>query len=110
MRGDAAVKDYTNRFDRYNAQSLHLTETFIAEHAAKCPADVLAALEFAAERIVAFHQKQLPQDISYTDTVGGETGIKLDSTVASGNLCTRGTGELSKFFIDECLTSQNCWC
>lgn len=59
VRGDAAVKDYTSRFDRYNPQSLHLSETFIAEHAAQCPTDVKAALELAAIRITAFHQKQL---------------------------------------------------
>ncbi|MEH2182738.1 histidinol dehydrogenase [Nostoc sp.] len=75
VRGDAAVKDYTNRFDRNNLQSLHLSESFIAEHAAQCPADVLAALEFAAERIVAFHQKQLPQDIAYSDAVGVKLGL-----------------------------------
>ncbi|BDI14756.1 hypothetical protein ANSO36C_05580 [Nostoc cf. commune SO-36] len=75
VRGDAAVKDYTSRFDRNNLQSLHLSETFIAEHATQCPADVLAALEFAAERIVAFHEKQLPPDIGYTDTVGVKLGL-----------------------------------
>ncbi|MEH2269489.1 MAG: histidinol dehydrogenase, partial [Nostoc sp.] len=75
VRGDAAVKDYTSRFDRNNLQSLHLSETFIAEHAAQCPADVLAALEFAALRIVAFHEKQLPQDIGYTDAVGVKLGL-----------------------------------
>ncbi|MEH1911893.1 histidinol dehydrogenase [Nostoc sp.] len=75
VRGDAAVKDYTSRFDHYNPQSLHLSETFIAEHAAQCPADVKAALELAAERIVAFHEKQLPQDISYTDTAGVKLGL-----------------------------------
>ncbi|WP_375476570.1 histidinol dehydrogenase [uncultured Nostoc sp.] len=75
VRGDAAVKDYTSRFDRNNLQSLHLSESFIAEHATQCPADVLAALEFAAERIVAFHEKQLPQDIGYTDAVGVKLGL-----------------------------------
>ncbi|MBN4003843.1 histidinol dehydrogenase [Nostoc sp. LPT] len=75
VRGDAAVKEYTNRFDRNNLQSLHLSETFIAEHATQCPADVLAALEFAAQRIVAFHEKQLPQDIGYTDAVGVKLGL-----------------------------------
>ncbi len=73
--GDAALKDYTSRFDHYNLQSLHLSETFIAEHAAQCPIDVKAALELAALRIAAFHQKQLPQDIAYTDTAGVKLGL-----------------------------------
>ncbi|MBW4555647.1 MAG: histidinol dehydrogenase [Trichormus sp. ATA11-4-KO1] len=75
VRGDAAVKEYTNRFDHYSPPSLHLSADFIAEHAAQCPADVKAALELAAERIGSFHQKQLPQDIGYTDTAGVKLGL-----------------------------------
>jgi histidinol dehydrogenase len=75
VRGDAAVKDYTSRFDGYDLQSLRLSESLIAEHAAQCPADVKAALELAAERIGAFHHKQLPQDIAYTDAVGVKLGL-----------------------------------
>jgi histidinol dehydrogenase len=74
-RGDAAVKEYTSRFDHFSPESLHLSADFIAEQAAKCPADVKAALELAAERISTFHQKQLPQDIGYTDTVGVKLGL-----------------------------------
>ncbi|MEA5506686.1 histidinol dehydrogenase [Halotia wernerae UHCC 0503] len=75
VRKDAAVKDYTSRFDRYNLQSLRLSENLIAEHAAQCPADVRVALELAAERIGTFHNKQLPQDIGYTDAVGVKLGL-----------------------------------
>ncbi|YAF94502.1 MAG: histidinol dehydrogenase [Nodularia sp. CChRGM 3473] len=75
VRGDAAVKEYTSRFDHYSPPSLHLSADFIAEHAAQCPADVKAALELAAERIGFFHQKQLPQDIGYTDTTGVKLGL-----------------------------------
>lgn len=74
-RGDAAIKDYTSRFDHFDLESLRFSETFISEQAAKCPADVKAALELAAERIAAFHQKQLPQDIGYTDAVGVKLGL-----------------------------------
>ncbi|MBD2359172.1 histidinol dehydrogenase [Tolypothrix sp. FACHB-123] len=74
-RGDAAVNEYTSRFDNYNAQSLRLSDRFIADLAAQCPADVTAALELAAQRIAAFHEKQLPQDIGYTDTVGVKLGL-----------------------------------
>lgn len=75
VRGDSAVQDYTSRFDHYNSQSLRLSDTFIAEQAAQCPSDVKAALELAAERIANFHQKQLPQDVDYTDTAGVRLGL-----------------------------------
>ncbi len=75
VRGDIAVKEYTSRFDHFQPESLRLSDTFIAEQAAQCSADVKAALELAAERITAFHQKQLPQNIGYTDTVGVRLGL-----------------------------------
>ncbi len=74
-RGDTAVKEYTNKFDHYNPQSFRLSETFIAQQAAQCPAEVKTALEVAAQRIVAFHEKQLPQNIAYTDAVGVNLGL-----------------------------------
>jgi histidinol dehydrogenase len=74
-RGDAAVQEYTSRFDHYSPHSHHLSAAFIAEQAAKCSDEVKAALELAAERISSFHQKQLPQDIGYTDTAGVKLGL-----------------------------------
>jgi histidinol dehydrogenase len=75
VRGDDAVKDYTSRFDHYSPPSHHLSAAFIDEQAAKCSAEVKAAIELAAERISSFHQKQLPQDIGYTDAAGVKLGL-----------------------------------
>ncbi|MFK0732795.1 MAG: histidinol dehydrogenase [Gloeotrichia echinulata GP01] len=75
VRGEAAVKDYTSRFDHFHPESLRLSDTFIAEQAAQCPTDVKAALKLAAARITAFHQQQLPQNIGYTDTCGVSLGL-----------------------------------
>lgn len=75
VRGDEAIKEYTSRFDRFDLQSLRLSDEFIHEQAAKCPPDVKAALELAATRIAAFHHRQLPQGIDYTDTVGVKLGL-----------------------------------
>ncbi|PLZ90420.1 histidinol dehydrogenase [Fischerella thermalis] len=74
-RGDAAVKEYTTRFDRYSPESFRLSDTFVTQQAAQCPQEVKVALEVAAERITAFHQKQLPQNIAYTDEVGVKLGL-----------------------------------
>jgi len=75
IRGDEAIREYTNRFDQYNPTSLALGSEAIAHYAQQCPADVKAALEIAGERITAFHQKQLPQNIAYTDEVGVNLGL-----------------------------------
>lgn len=75
VRGDAAVKEYTSRFDHYSPPSLHLTPDFIAAQAAQCPQNVKESLQLAADRIGSFHQKQLPQNIGYTDTAGVKLGL-----------------------------------
>ncbi|AKG20880.1 histidinol dehydrogenase [Calothrix sp. 336/3] len=74
-RGDIAVKDYTHRFDHFQPESLRLTADFIAQQAAKCSPQVKASLAVAAERISNFHQKQLPGNIAYTDSVGVSLGL-----------------------------------
>src|SRR3954447_8419737 len=68
-RGDAALVEYTNRFDRVSltAATLRLTPDEIAAGAGAALCDTVAALEVAAERIEAFHRRQLPSDIDYVD-------------------------------------------
>jgi histidinol dehydrogenase len=76
-RGDAALIDYTRRFDGIDlaAGGLRLTRREIAEGAAAAPAETLAALRLAAERIERFHRRQLPAAIDYVD----EAGVRLVS-------------------------------
>jgi histidinol dehydrogenase len=75
VRGDEAIREYTSRFDHYHPTSLGLSQDAIAHHAQLCPADVTTALKVAAERITAFHQRQLPQNIAYTDAAGVNLGL-----------------------------------
>jgi histidinol dehydrogenase len=76
-RGDAALVDYTARFDRVTLTPtrLRLSPQEIAETADKAPADTVAALRVAAERIESFHRRQLPQSIDYIDEVGVRLGM-----------------------------------
>ena len=52
-RGDAALIDYTSKFDRFdlNGETLAFTADEIASARAVCDPDTLAALELAVERI-----------------------------------------------------------
>src|SRR6185437_13293172 len=58
-RGDAALIEYTDRFNRVRLtpETLRLSQ---AERDVEAPAEAIAALRFAAGRIEAFHKKQLP--------------------------------------------------
>jgi histidinol dehydrogenase len=61
--GDAALLEYTARFDRQqlSAEQLRVDAHEIADAVRRCPAELRAALELAAERIGAFHRRQVPQ-------------------------------------------------
>ena len=79
-RGDEAVLEYTRRFDRTNATSVAGLELVRSEmeHALDAlPAAQRSALEQAAARIRAFHEKQLVQSWSYTDEDGNRLGQKV---------------------------------
>jgi len=84
QRGDAAVVDYTRKFDKFDTDvaGLRISEEQCRELAAKVPHEQKAALEFAAGRIEAFHRELLPRDVDFTDSSGTRLGARyrpLDS-------------------------------
>ena len=79
-RGDAAVIDYTNRFDRMSAASmadltLSRAELEAAFHRLGDP--VRHALSTAAERVRRYHEKQLAHSWSYQDEDGTLLGQQV---------------------------------
>jgi histidinol dehydrogenase len=83
-RGDAALIEYTARFDRLTltADKLRIGAAEMAAAVASIPAPALAALDLAAARIEAFHKAQLPTDLKMTDDAGMTLGMRwtaLDS-------------------------------
>jgi histidinol dehydrogenase len=84
--GDAAVLDYTNRFDRVQLGlgRMRITPEEIAEAAAGIPPDLATALALAAERIEAFHRAQMPADLQLTDTAGATLGVRWTALDAVG--------------------------
>lgn len=93
-RGDAAVVDYTNKFDRVSVAGIDQLRVTAAEVDAAdkaCSAEVLAHLDLAAARIRAFHQQQKPADLDYTDEAGVELGIWWKPVEAAGLYVPGGT-------------------
>jgi histidinol dehydrogenase len=79
-RGDAALIDYTNRFDRLGLESaagLELPRARLEEAAAAIPADQREALAQAAERVRDYHQHQLQETWHYTEPNGTVLGQKV---------------------------------
>jgi histidinol dehydrogenase len=79
-RGDAALLEYTNRFDRMSATSVAALEIPAAETRAaleSLPVEDRAALEAAARRIQSFHEKQRGESWSVTEDDGTELGQRV---------------------------------
>jgi len=85
-RGDAALIDYTNRFDRLplTAKTLRVSAAEIETARAQVPRDLLDALDLAASRIEAFHRAQLPADLRMTDAAGLTLGMRWGALDAVG--------------------------
>ena len=92
-RGDAALVEYTNRFDRVSlgAGQLRLSADEIAAGAEAAPAETVAALRLAAERIESFHRRQVPSEIDYVDPAGVRLGQRWRPIAAVGLYVPGGT-------------------
>ena len=78
-RGDAALIDYTARFDRLTLtpETLRLPKTEIAGAVTSVPADRRAAIDLAASRIESFHRRLLPANVDYVDDTGVRLGARF---------------------------------
>ncbi|WP_228243162.1 histidinol dehydrogenase [Porphyrobacter sp. GA68] len=87
QRGDAALAEYTARFDRFelrlNGDWRIAPDDCAAAYDALAP-DLRSALNLAAQRIRAFHEAQLPQDRDYRDAAGIRLGAKWGPVDAAG--------------------------
>ncbi|MDP4004251.1 histidinol dehydrogenase [Methylobacterium sp. NEAU K] len=94
-RGDAALVDFTRRFDRlgvdFSADTLQITQAEIDAAVAACPADALDALRLAAARIEAFHKEQKPHDHRATDALGVTAGWRWTALESVGLYVPGGT-------------------
>ncbi|MEK7815403.1 MAG: histidinol dehydrogenase [Pseudomonadota bacterium] len=79
-RGDAAVLDYTRRFDRREASSvaeLEIPRARLREAARALTKEQYDALANAAERIRAYHERQKTESWSYTEPDGTLLGQQV---------------------------------
>ncbi|MEO0328870.1 MAG: histidinol dehydrogenase [Pseudomonadota bacterium] len=92
-RGDAALIEYTGRFDRLelDASSLAISSEEINNAMDAVDADTLAALQLAHDRIKSHHQRQLPKDDFYTDSIGVELGSRWTALESVGLYVPGGT-------------------
>ncbi len=92
-RGDAAVLEFTARFDRLDltAQNMAVTEAELDEAVSSVDSRTMEALQLAHDRISSHHQRQLPKDDRYTDNIGVELGSRWTPVEAVGLYVPGGT-------------------
>jgi len=75
-RGDAALAEYSLRFDRVDVamQGLRISAEEVDAAVEASDPKAVKALEFAHERVLAYHRRQAPQDVAFTDALGVELG------------------------------------
>ncbi|NVO28342.1 histidinol dehydrogenase [Donghicola sp. C2-DW-16] len=85
-RGDEALLEYTAKFDRMDlsADQLAFSEAEIDALIAQVPAEEREALELAAARIRAYHERQMPEDQRWIDESGAELGWRWTAVSAAG--------------------------
>ena len=108
--GDQALIDLTRRLD-----DLELTPSTLAFSADEIDAaaeqvspEERDAIRFAFDRIMAFHQRQLPQDQRWTDEAGAEIGWKWTPIRRVGVYGPRRNSILSVIGVDERRSGTGC--
>ncbi len=80
QRGDAAVLEFTARFDRLNAATmaeLEMPKVRLQAALDGLPADLRTALNTAAERVRSYHERQLQHSWTYTEADGTVLGQQI---------------------------------
>jgi histidinol dehydrogenase len=85
-RGDAAVAELTAKFDRVDlsAAGWEIPAADLDAALAGLGPDLRAALDLAAARIRAFHERQKPQGNDAVDDAGVRTGVRWSPVDAAG--------------------------
>ena len=90
-RGDAALIEYAERFDRARLTALRVTQEEIDEAWAATDEDFKATLQMAHDNIAAFHKNQLARDFVMTDRPGVVLGQRYTPIERAGVYVPGGT-------------------
>ena len=85
-RGGEAVARHTAKYDELQIDPSTLQSDNVDLHllATQCPDDLKAAIDFAHDRIAAYHAAQRPADHSFTDEAGVELGWRWTALSSVG--------------------------
>lgn len=107
-RGDAALIDYTKKFDRADLTTLGIAVTRADIDQAYVDADpeIVEALRFARDRIRSHHARQMPKDDRYVDSIGVELGSRWTAVEAVGLYVPGGTASYPSSVLMNAVPAQ----
>jgi len=108
QEGDAAVIELTSRFDQLDLtpETLAFSKAEIDAAVAAVSAPERAALELAAGRIRAYHERQLPKDESWQDESGATLGWRWSAVEAAGLYVPGGTASYPSSVLMNAIPAQ----
>ena len=107
VRGDEALIDYTQKFDRLDLRTvgLRVPEEDIAMAKSQCSPDLLTAMKSAADRIRDYHTRQMPENLTYTSD-GTTLGYRWTAVQAAGLYVPGGTAPLFSSVLMNAIPAQ----
>lgn len=111
-RGDAALYDYTQRFDQVNLQDvgLKISHDDIEKAHKNIDEETYAALRLAAERITKHHERQSPKNDIYSDEHGVTLGTKWTAVEAVGLYVPGGTASYPSSLLMNAIPAKVAGC
>ncbi len=109
QRGDAAVLEYTNRFDRTgyeHAGEFVLTTDRLEQAYHNLPADLKQALETSVERVRRFHEHQRQDSWRVTESDGTQLGQRITPLDRVGIYVPGGSAPLASSVVMTAVTAH----
>lgn len=106
-RGDAALTDFTLKFDRVDLSKtpLRVSEQEVEAAKAACPANLRETMADAAARIRDYHERQMPEDLLY-ERDGITLGYQWRAVQAAGLYVPGGTAPLFSSVLMNAIPAQ----
>jgi histidinol dehydrogenase len=109
-RGDAAVAEYTARFDGPQFGPVRVAASEVDAALAACGDELIAALQHAAARIRSFHERQRPADLEYVDAEGVRLGWRWTAIRSVGLYVPGGTAAYPSSVLMNALPAKVAGC
>ncbi|MBQ4043530.1 MAG: histidinol dehydrogenase [Clostridia bacterium] len=105
-KGDAALREYSEKFDRATLTSLEVTDEEIEEAFAKTDPGLLDVMRRAAENITAFHEHQKRSSFVISEKPGIVLGQKVIPLARVGLYVPGGTAAYPSSVLMNCLPAK----